>query len=446
VGLMLRLTSSTAAALSGLALVLGSTSGASAATGAPAAAQQAATGTGGALQWTAHYSGAVSGVAMAASPDGSVIFAVGANTPLSGTEQVTATVAYNAATGALLWQAKYKPGALGRSTPEGIAVSPDGSTVFITGATQPNAHTPGSALTVAYNASTGATLWTATSASLGNGNTIAVSPDGSMVFIVGGTGSSTSPTTMALSAATGATLWTAGAGSGLPGQSLVLSPDGSTVFAVSTTSGSSPAMVTAYDATTGAQTWAHSFASGSPYRLAVSPGGSMVFVAGDGATAGHVETYVTAGYDAATGAQVWTRTYKNPAGNSSLQALAVNGSMVFVTGDTGPATSSEYGTVAYDAATGATAWVRTVTGTSGGIAVVAAVAASPDGSEVFVTGERAGLFGTVAYDAATGAKLWLKDTGKPNSSAQAATVSPDSSTLFVTGGGTKSMTTLAYNS
>lgn len=44
-----------------------------------------------------------------------------------------------------------------------------------------------------------------------------------------------------------------------------------------------------------------------------------------------------------------------------------------------------------------------------------AIAVSPNGSEVFVTGERGekagGLFGTVAYGAATGTRLWLASYG-----------------------------------
>lgn len=127
--------------------------------------------------------------------------------------------------------------------------------------------------------------------------------------------------------------------------------------------------------------------------------------------------------------------------------------MVFVTGTTGEYKINEYGTVAYDAATGSTAWVRFLKGqpTSAQTtyAYARAIAVSPNGSEVFVTGERSeqagGLFGTVAYGAATGTRLWLASYGGTSGSPAAITVSPDSATVFITGTGPASMTTLAYS-
>ena len=73
-------------------------------------------------------------------PDGSAVFVTGAGTSVN----TEATVAYNPATGVPLWTA---PAAI---VPGSIAVSPDGSRVFVTGVFG----------TQAYNAATGASLWT----------------------------------------------------------------------------------------------------------------------------------------------------------------------------------------------------------------------------------------------------------------------------------------------
>ena len=72
------------------------------------------------------------------------------------------------------------------------------------------------------------------------------------------------------------------------------------------------------------------------------------------------------------------------------------------------------------------------------------MAVSPDGSTVYVTGtsEARPAQGvaysrivTIAYSAATGSQLWRADYGvrKQNSTAVALAVSPDGSTVFVTG-------------
>jgi len=74
----------------------------------------------------------------------------------------------------------------------------------------------------------------------------------------------------------------------------------------------------------------------------------------------------------------------------------------------------------------------------------AAVAVSPDGSAVFVTGKSIAFamtndptydYTTVAYDAATGSRLWTRRCYKygPDDSASAVAVSPDGNTVFVTG-------------
>src|SRR6266568_2533368 len=118
---------------------------------------------------------AVVTVAVLASPDGSTAYVTG----LSGTDTGLAhivTVAYNAATGTRRWVARYH--GLGVSGPTSVAISPDGSRLFVAGFTTP----PGSALptrfaVVAYNASTGAMLWAQHPFSNGTATSVTVSPD-----------------------------------------------------------------------------------------------------------------------------------------------------------------------------------------------------------------------------------------------------------------------------
>jgi DNA-binding beta-propeller fold protein YncE len=74
---------------------------------------------------------------VAVSPGGRAVFVTG--TSFAGTSGGTshedyATVSYNAVTGARLWASFYS-GPAGQSYASGLAVSPDGTKVFVTGGT-----------------------------------------------------------------------------------------------------------------------------------------------------------------------------------------------------------------------------------------------------------------------------------------------------------------------
>jgi outer membrane protein assembly factor BamB len=89
-------------------------------------------------------------------------------------------MAVNPATGAALWQTRYT------GTPDSgfsdVAVSPDGSMVFASGTSEPT-RGPFNALTVAFNATTGAILWTAGLGTLSPVDGLAVSLGGTAVFV-----------------------------------------------------------------------------------------------------------------------------------------------------------------------------------------------------------------------------------------------------------------------
>src|SRR5439155_23565243 len=144
--------------------------------------------------------------------------------------------------------------------------------------------------------------------------------------------------------------------------------------------------------------------------VGVSPDGATVVVTGVGLDS------ATLAYDAATGTQLWLAVYNESGYGGTPYALGISpdGAMVFVTGDDygSQSTAEGYGTVAYDAATGAELWVAIYNGPADGIDFANSLGVSPDGATVFVTGSSQGSgtqndYATVAYDAATGTQLWV---------------------------------------
>ena len=113
--------------------------------------------------------------------------------------------------------------------------------------------------------------------------------------------------------------------------SIAVSPDSSTVFIA----GSSGTV--AYDAATGAQLWLDAYKQAydrSRVSLAVSADSATVYVTGGSMAPGSVQHYWTAALDATTGAKVWQATYHGPGTNAGTTAIALSpgGSAVYVTG------------------------------------------------------------------------------------------------------------------
>jgi DNA-binding beta-propeller fold protein YncE len=311
-------------------------------------------------------------------------------------------------------------------------------------------------------ASPGAQLWAKRyngSNSTDDARSVAVSPDGKMVFVTGssvGTTSFQDYATVGYSAVTGAQMWASrynGPDSGDDeASSVAVSPDGKTVFVTGysfgTTAGEVDYATVAYSAATGAQLWVKRYLSpalqGFATSVAVSPAGNAVFVTGYSAshTTGGYD-YATVAYSTVTGAQLWVKRYNGPAGDDFAHSLTVSGSMVYVTGSSiGTNDGYDYATVAYNAVTGAQLWVKRYNGAPLGNRGANSVAASADGKTVFVTGSSyAGSttgydYATVAYSTATGAQLWVKRYTGPGSGddeAFSAAASPDGKSVFVTG-------------
>jgi DNA-binding beta-propeller fold protein YncE len=465
------LTRACAAVTAGLALGTVGVTAASASAAGPRALRTAAVAatSPGTQLWVERYNadnGIDDASSVAVSPNGKTVFVTGHS--YGGGASVVydyATVAYNAVTGARLWVSRYNDPSSGDDEATSVAVSPDGTTVYVTGTSQQGT-TGYDYATVAYNAATGAQRWVDR---YGDGDvygtpSAAVSPNGNSVFITGSisvaaTGSD-DYATVGYSAVTGSQQWVKlykGPSGGNFAHSVAVSPNRSTVFVTGTSLGTNNGYdyaTVAYNAATGAQQWATRYNGATEgdrgaNSVAVSPSGKTVFVTGssDGGSATSYD-YATIAYNAATGSQLWAKRYNGP-GNSDDQAYSVavspTGTTVYVTGysDTNTVSSGfEYTTIAYAAANGDQLWVSSYNGPAKSTSEAFSAAVSPDGTTVYVTGYSYGCicggedYATIAYDAATGAQQWAQryhGSGPNASVAQAVAVSPATGTVYVTG-------------
>jgi outer membrane protein assembly factor BamB len=436
-----------------------------------AASQRSTTVPGGTQVWLQRFGGthlSATASSVAASPDKAVVYVTGitAKTTIGLRNEVT--VAYNAVTGKQLWLERFQGTQRhprgGDGVPS-ITVSPDGATVYVAGDLARAGFND--YLVIAYDAATGAQLWLTTpltDSSVAQFRAVAVSPDSKTVYITGrrdffGGHASKSYDTLALNAATGATVWNTN--TVFPAHvfhtltSVAVSPDGSTVFIA----GSSGTV--AYDAGTGAQLWLDAFKQvygRSRVSLAVSPDSATVYVtSGSNAPGSTVPHYWTAALDATTGAQQWQATYHGPDAHAASTGIALSpdGSAVYVTGSAAQASGlNEYATIGYDAATGHQLWQATFS-TANVADNAAGLAVSADGSTVYVTGTSIANFdtpadyATVAYRATSGAQLWSARYTVTGDQNNAAAIAVSGGNAVVTGtsgpfGGQSQFATVAY--
>jgi len=401
--------------------------------------------------WVAEYDGPGTGAdvayAVATSPDGSRVFVTGSSAGISSSSDY-ATVAYDAFTGSMLWEQRYNGTGNGFDDARDITVSPDGSTVFVTG----TAWGPvDEYATLAYDAATGSRRWLEIySDRSADARALAISPDGSRVFVTGSSdsaGTDTDYLTVAYDAATGYPLWVRRKNgyhfAGDIATAVRVSPDGSAVYVTGESSGKSIDYLTlAYAAATGSTLWTTrtdmNGRGDSAWSIATSPAGSKVFVAGHSESI-HTDSTngVTVAYDAASGKELWRRSLSKQPGSWGAYANAVasssDGSKVFVTGTSGTGLrTSECATVAYDPSTGGALWRRVYD--AGADIGCGSLGVSADGSKVFVAGVADGDYAALAYDATTGASLWeARYDGGREDTPYALAVSPDGSAIYETG-------------
>jgi WD40 repeat protein len=420
--------------------------------------------------WVARYDGPAGGFDEAfvtvVSPDGSKVFVAGES---EGAAFDFGTVAYDAQTGVQVWEARYDGPAGGSDWAYGLAVSPDGARVFVTGPSQQSTDlfAPADYATVAYDAATGDELWVARYDGPAHDEdsafSVAVGPDGATVVVTGTsdtTSSNNDYLTVAYDAATGDQRWVARYDGPRRDRDtayvVATSPVGNQAFVTGFSVGRGSPIgyedyaTVAYDTITGARLWVARYDGPGrlydvAYDLAVSPDGSRVFVTGTSVPTNPYQDYATVAYDAATGTEIWTSLYTGRRNGYDLAfsvGVGPDGTGVYVTGTSGGgASGDDFATVAYDAATGAERWAARYDGGVNQGDTANDLAVSPTRGRVYVTGRSSGPgfdedYATVAYHAGTGARLWARRYDGPAGStdvAESLAVSPDGRRLFVTG-------------
>ncbi|MGP3964330.1 S8 family serine peptidase [Nonomuraea sp. 3N208] len=379
-----------------------------------------------------------------------------------------ATVAYDAGTGAELWSKAYTAAGIWEEA-HAIEVSPDGGKLFVVGDST-GTETGSDAVTIAYDAATGQELWTArhtgtadASSAGDSGNAAVVSPDGKSIYVAGmttlGESADSDYFTVAYDVNTGERQWLAhydAAGPHVDTAGVIaVTPDGSKVFVSGQSSGEEGTGLSdwgtvAYDASTGRQLWTAQHdgpAHGSDVPSAMAVSGTSIFLTGSSVDPGTQTDMTTIAYDIATGKEMWADRYDGPAhGSDNAQDITVASGKVYVTGNTeGVGTGSDFTTIAYDAATGQRSWTQRHNGKAGNEDTAWDVAVTPDGSKVVIAGHVGNEMAvgtdyvTMAYDAATGAPVWTGDYDGPMGAADspsALAVDADAEAgvrIFVTG-------------
>jgi hypothetical protein len=239
--------------------------------------------------WVSLYGAAVidEGKLVRASSDGSKVFVTGISV---GTSSDIATIAMDPADGHVLWSTVYDDPNEGEDSVYGLAVSPSGSTVVVTG-TDWSPETSQDFVTIGYDGASGDQAWiahyTSPNYNLDQANAVAIGPDGSSAFVTGETWSrqQVAYLTISYDLATGDLRWLSRFYDSYAVPSAIgVDPDGSRVY-VSGRAGSSYQQATtiAFDAATGGRVWVVQTAlqaSEVVTSLAVNPNGTSVFVTG----------------------------------------------------------------------------------------------------------------------------------------------------------------------
>jgi WD40 repeat protein len=353
---------------------------------------------------------------LAVSPDGHTVYVTGGSNAKRG--YAYATIAYDASIGATLWVARYRGSGNDGGYARAIAVSPNRRAIFVTGQMNVGCCAPQMYVTVAYNATNGQRLWVETyHDEIGTGYNIAaaiaVSPDSQRVFVTG------YDATIAYDADKGGRLWldrSRFGGDASSGDSIAVSPDGNSVFIVGNglQGGHGVVVAAALDAGSGDEYWTATYAGpgdqgASASSLAVSPNGRQVFAMGESAPEiGQGSAYTTLAFSAASGAQEWVSVRPGPAETHSATShgLATNGKTVFAAGDTvGANGASDVTMSAYAARTGALRFEGRYDSPAHGDDYGIGIAIPPDRREVCVLGQSydrrhdGPWFSTIAYRA-----------------------------------------------
>ena len=405
---------------------------------------------------------------MGTSADGSRVFLAGTSDQNPSSATVTnwqvVTLAYDTATGATAWTTVYQAPSGFQSFAQSLAVG--GSRVFVNVILESSTAVSGT--TLAYDARTGALLWSVPSMV----GPLAAAADGSAAYLTGsqldvvpGQPPQSLTGTTAYAGASGAVLWNDTL-QGVPGPyrgGFGIALAGGKVYTAAVDQDPS-FYVEEFDLVVADAATGQVLATGALPRhaaaqsdLVVSPDGSRAYIAfqdvyTDPAGTRH-SIMAVAAFDGLTGQELWLSHYlgPNPTGavfrSNSVPwtygslALSPDGSRVFIVGGssdgdggTSPPDGSGFTTIAYSAATGAQQWVseyNTNTPLNYSPPNVV-ITMDPLDRAVYVTGyaDQAKTFATLAYDPATGSAL-ATAIYAGDGLAQGMTVSPDGSRVFV---------------
>lgn len=390
--------------------------------------------------WVARYDGPGTSFGPAADRAHDVVFAPDGQTVyVSGSSYAAipgllspdyATAAYDAETGRQLWLARYDGPVGGSDDQTALAVTPDGSKVFITGISTGKG-TGSDFATIAYDAKTGEQLWLARydgpASESDWGSALSVSPDGSTIFVIGLSHTAGGPDygIVAYDTQSGDQLWVAhydGPGHGTDDPRAVdVSPDGSIVVVTGQSSGADSFAdwgTVAFDAHTGDLLWNVDYdgpSGGIDVGDAVTTtSAGTVVVTGSTRTENRGANWLTISYSLETGEELWRQSYDGGGETDVPRAIRLtpDGGSVVVTGNSwGKGTDSDYTTISYDAATGEPVWSARYNGSASGLDIARDVTITPDGEYAIVTGqsvdsETGNDYVTIAYDAATGERVW----------------------------------------
>ncbi|MGH2711557.1 MAG: PQQ-binding-like beta-propeller repeat protein [Actinomycetota bacterium] len=415
------------------------------------------------------------------SGDGSLVFVTGQSWHEEDDAYDYATQAYEVATGAVRWSARWASAEGGHDIPYDLALSPDGKTLFVHGSQHMNPVGEGADYaTVAYDAATGELKWASgyDGAPDDTGYGVAVSPDGDYVYVTGKSGvnyENVDYATVAYHADTGEMAWSS-RWSLTPGEGedigIQVAATDDAVFVAG--AGGGKIMTLAYrtgdpdvDPAAGSLIWQSQPLNGYGYYIALSPDGRTVYTTGSA----HVGisdiplfpdwSFTTVAYDAATGARKWQGLWAAPQKGLDVpygHALSPDGSALYVAGISRGTMEldNEGTTVAFDTSNGSVRWVakHSLPGSLFDFSLAPVV--SPDGSRVYVAGSTAVAQGqfhsqtvTVAYDTTDGSQEWIArypfDESSPLRMAgkyeHSIAMTPDGRHLVVAGGTAQSVDT-----